>query len=374
MLSGDRSIGQGRQGPFHHTLAGLRRYWRRIDVICPRAPDASPRQPFDNVFVHPSPQGRAVQPSFIVRRGRALLAERRYDLVVTHDFGLFYNGIGARMLLSSLAASRRPPLVSEIHHLPGVPRASGSGERASLLLHHLYVTLAWPRLAAVRVVNYTVAAYLRRWGVPVDRIRVLSSFYLDHTIFRPYDVPKELDVVFCARLVPNKAPLLLLDALAVASRARPGLRCAIVGEGPLQRSMERRAADLGLRQNVSFLGWLPSATDVAALYARSRLLACTSFNEGGPRVTLEAMACGTPVVSTPVGIMPDVICHGESGLLSDWSPEDVGADIFRLLTDGDAAMRMGAAGHQAVQRFNYDDELRRYVEAYLEIAHAGAAT
>ena len=77
MLSGDRAIGQGRQGPFHYTLAGLRRYWNRIDVLCPSAPGASARQPFDNVYVHPAAGVRAGQPRFIRETGRRLAAERR---------------------------------------------------------------------------------------------------------------------------------------------------------------------------------------------------------------------------------------------------------------------------------------------------------
>lgn len=368
MLSGDRNVGQGREGAFYYTLSGFRHYWRRIDVLCPAAPGASPRQPFENVFVHPAMGGRAQQPLFIQRVGRRLLRERSYGLLVSHDFGLFYNALGAQLLLWTLPAGGRPPLVSEIHHLPGYPRASGPDELVGLLLHQLYVRGVWPRLAALRVVNGAVAAQLLRWGVPAPRVLVLSSFYLDHKTFRPLALPKEWDLLFCARLVPNKAPMLLLEAIARIARSLPRLRCAVVGEGPFRAAMQRRIARLGIEQNVVFLGWLPSARDLAELYNRSRLLICTSYNEGGPRVALEAMACGIPVVSTPVGIMPDVIGHRETGLLADWQPADLADKMADLLADQALAERVGAAGRAAVQRFNYEDELRRYAEAYLRLA------
>jgi glycosyltransferase involved in cell wall biosynthesis len=371
MLSGDRSIGQGRQGPFYYTLAGLRRYWRRIDVLCPAARGAGPWQPFENVYVHPARAGRAQQPWFIRQAGRRLFAERSYALVVSHDFGLFYNGIGARLLLRSLPRGSRPPLVSEIFHLPGVPKAAGASEVAGLALHRLYVRASWRALAGFRVINRSMAAQLRRWGVPAERIHVLSAFYLDHSVFQPREAGKEWDVVFCARLVPNKGPALLLDALALLARERPAVRCAIVGEGPLQPALERRAARLGIGERVSFLGWLPSAPDVAALYNRSRLLVCTSYNEGGPRVTLEAMACGLPVVSTPVGIMPEVIVDGQSGFLTGWRAQEVAAKMAWVLADEQGARRIGAAARAAVQQFNYEDELRRYAEAYLRLAGEG---
>ena len=278
--------------------------------------------------------------------------------------------MGAQLLLRGLPASERPPLVSEIHHLPGCPRAAGPDERLGLALHHLYVRAVWRRLAGLRVVNRTVAAQIGRWGVPPERIHVLSSFYLDHATFRPRPSPKEWDVVFCGRLVPNKAPSLLIDAVAHVARSIQDVRCAIVGEGPRRPQMERQIARRGLARNVAFLGWLPAAEDVAQVYNRSRLLVCTSYNEGGPRVTLEAMACGLPVVSTPVGIMPEVIDDGRSGLLADWRADGIGEKIMALLADEAAARRIGEAGREAVRRFNYDDEIGRYGAAYLRLARS----
>ena len=371
MLSGDRMAGRGQLGPFHHTLNGLRRYWDRIDVICPGTEGAASQRPFEDVYVHPGTGGRVTQPWFIRQTGRRLMAQRPYALLVSHDFGLFYNALGAQLLLASVPRKARPPLVSEIHHLPGTPRAADKGELASLLLHQLYVRLARRKLAGFRVVNGSVAAQFRKWGVPEQKLKVLSSFYLDHETFHSSparEATKEWDVVFCARLVPNKAPNLLIEALALVKHVHSAVRCAIVGEGPLRVSMEAQARRLGLAENVTFFGWVPAASDIAALYRNARMLVCTSYNEGGPRVTLEAMACGTPVVTTAVGIMPDVIDHRHTGMLVDWTAESIAREMSWLLSYPDNARIIGVAGQRAVQRFRFEVELDRYAQAYRKLA------
>src|SRR5262249_15894987 len=135
MLSGDSSVAQpGDDSAFNTMLSRFSTYWDRIDVLCPRAPGTAERQRYSNVFAHPSPWHRALQPIYIARKGRELFAQRPYALVVSHDFGLFYNGVGALLL--------NRPYVSEIHHVEGYPRAVTTREQISRQAAHLYVTVA----------------------------------------------------------------------------------------------------------------------------------------------------------------------------------------------------------------------------------------
>src|SRR5689334_343028 len=116
MLSGDSSAARGRGGAFTDMLRRFSAHWSRIDILTPSAPDASERVLYGNVYVHPSPWHRLWQPLFIRRKGTQLMAERHYDLVTSHDFGFFYNGLGAWALLRNQPDM---PLVSEIHHVEG---------------------------------------------------------------------------------------------------------------------------------------------------------------------------------------------------------------------------------------------------------------
>ena len=123
---------------------------------------------------------------------------------------------------------------------------------------------------------------------------MLPSHYLDLDAFAPQPVAKEADVIIVCRLVKNKGLFLLLDALALAKRHKPDISLHIVGEGPLKDALARHLAQHGLQHNVRFLGWLPDQAAVARAYNAARIVVCASFNEGGPRTTLEGMACGLP--------------------------------------------------------------------------------
>src|SRR6266498_3164798 len=111
MLSGDRTLAAGERGPFHAMLKEFSRYWDRIDIICPHTPTRRVAAVHANVWVHPSPRGRWLQPAYIVATATRLMRRRAYDLVVSHDYGLFYNAAGARLLQRRFGL----PWVSEIH-------------------------------------------------------------------------------------------------------------------------------------------------------------------------------------------------------------------------------------------------------------------
>jgi len=362
MISGDASVARGQPGAFEAMLRHFAAYWDRIDILTPGGGGTAPRTLHDHVHVWPSPYPKLLQPVFVLRQGRALLAERPYALITSHDYGRFAHCPVAWML------SRRSggPYVSELHHIEGYPRAVTWRERRSRWLARRYVTWASGRAAAFRVVNQVeMPELLRQWGVPDDKILVLPSLYLDYDVFRPLpETPRDYDVLFVGRLASNKGLFTLLDALALVRRTHPAVRLGLRGDGPLRSALEARITALGLGGNVV---WIPRAAGpegLAEVYNRAGMLVCASTAEGGPRVTIEAMACGVPVISTPVGVMRELLRDGENGLRTGFAAPDLAAAITRLLEDADLRARLGEAGRRSVQDFDAAATIRRYAEGY----------
>lgn len=360
MLSGDASIAQGQDGAFYQLLARFAPYWQRIDILTPTASQAAQRCLFGNVHVHPAPYHRLLQTLFIRRKGAQLFTERPYHLVVSHDFGFFYNGIGAQWLLRQ----RDVPFVSEIHHIEGYPIATTARERLWYQAARHYLPWIAGRGAHFRVVNAQVKATLVGLGVPADHIHKLYSLYLDLAQYRPQDIPKPYDLLFIARLASNKGALLILDALRLVKAHHPTIRLAIRGDGALKPAMLAFIDQHNLDENVIFLPRIAHSADMPTLYQSARLLLCASTVEGNPRVTVEAMACGTPVISTRVGIMPELITHGENGLLVEREASAMATAIEHLLNDPKLYARLSAAGRTSVQRFHAGTIVAQYAQAY----------
>jgi glycosyltransferase involved in cell wall biosynthesis len=97
------------------------------------------------------------------------------------------------------------------------------------------------------------------------------------------------------------------------------------------------------------------------------MLICASTAEGGPRVTVEAMACGVPVISTPVGVMRELITDGENGLLFRWQADELAAHMRRLLDDDALRLRLAENGRASVQGFQADAVIERYARGYQDL-------
>jgi glycosyltransferase involved in cell wall biosynthesis len=363
MFSGDSSIASGIDGAFYQMLGRFSAYWQRIDILTPSAKNATARTIHGNVFVHPAPNHRLLQPYFIKRKGEALFREHSYDLLVSHDFGFFYNGIGVAWLSQGKAI----PLVSEIHHIEGYPIASNWRETLWRRAAQLYLPFIAKRGAYFRVVNEDVASQLVALGISREKIRLLYSLYLELEHYQPQAVPKAYDVLFVGRLASNKGIILLLDAIRQVRQSHPSVRLAIRGEGGLEASIRERIASEGMEENVIFLPRVADSSAMPALYSNARMLVCASTVEGNPRVTIEAMACGIPVISTRVGIMPSVIRSGENGFLVDWKAEEIAASIRRLLDDEAEYQRIAEASRASVQQFEAEKMIRAYAEGYQAI-------
>lgn len=370
MISGDASIAAGHRGAFYHLLERFSRAWDRVDVILPRPSALIGTRLFDNVFLHPAAVSRALQWRHILDQGKRLHGQRSYALMTSHDYGWHYNGLGAWLLHRCTGT----PYVSEIHHVTGYPRAADLKEWLQGQFTRMYIRAVRDTVCAFRVVNaIELPELLTQLGVSPSKILVLYSLYIDHAVFKPVDVVKRYDVMFCGRLESNKGTDILFRALALLAEQCPDIALLVRGNGSEERHLKRLAARLGIESRLFWRPWVQSLEELAELYNESRILVCTSLSEGGPRVTVEAMACGTPVVTTAVGIMREIVTHGVTGLLTDWTPRSVASAIENLLTNTGLRTSIGEAGRQAVQRFQRAAVIEAYASAYRQLAaRAGA--
>ena len=155
-------------------------------------------------------------------------------------------------------------------------------------------------------------------------------------------------VIGCvARLVWFKGLDALVDAMPGLVQSCPQLQVVVAGDGPLRAELQLRAVALGLAGHLHFLG---ERHDVPRLLEGFDLFVLPSVSEGMPLTILEAMHARLPVVATAVGGVPELVLHGETGLLVPArSPAALAAALQRLLLDGPLRQAMGEAGRQRQQ-------------------------
>jgi glycosyltransferase involved in cell wall biosynthesis len=145
---------------------------------------------------------------------------------------------------------------------------------------------------------------------------VAHRHFLNFDEFRFEDNVEHRDNVvgYIGRLKEEKGILTFVEAIPKVLEAHDDATFLIVGEGVLEDRIRRYVHANGLDSKVELTGWIPHGELPSYLY-RMKLLALPSYNEGLPNVMLESMACGTPVIATPVGSIPDVVVDGENGFL-----------------------------------------------------------
>lgn len=367
MISGDRSILQGKMGAFWYTLQEMRKHWDRIDVICPRVSEESvgivesghrlkgTAGEGGEVFFHPCPQSLLFQVPWIVKKGQALIEEQQHSVMTVHDYPPFYNGIGARKLHKKTGV----PYALEIHHIVGWPKAADVREWIGRKMSRHYIRKNAKRAEAVRVVNNEVEHQLAKWGVPSAKIQNISSFYLDKNILsEDYKPPVSYDVAFCARLVPNKGLMQVVEAVA----ALPDIRLLVIGDGPERAKALELVRKRDIENRVTFLGWLPTQEGVSGAMQTARIFVMNSKSEGGPRVALEAMACGLPIIATEVGVMPEVIEDGHNGLFTDGSVEDLVRKIGMLMNNEQRREELGAQAKKVLDTYERGTLIKAYAD------------
>lgn len=365
-LGSGRDLAQGKQGAFYQTLEEFHRYWERIDIIVPRVKGPVVHELFGNVFLHISPWPLWLHPWWFLKKAKELYRQQKFNLMTVQDFAPFYNGIAAWLLWRKI----KVPYLLELHHLSGYPRASGLKEWFYRGLTKLLLAWDVAKASRVRIVNQTaMPALLRRLGIPSDKLVYIPAIYIDTKIFQPRPLAKQYDLIWAGRLEKNKNLDSLIKAVALLKKQFPLIRLLVVGVGSEQLALQRLVGYYGLKDNVVFDGWLKTAGDLVERLNQSKIFINPSFSEGGPRVALEAMACGLPVVTTRVGLMLDIIRDGENGVFCDWGPTAMTHAISNLLVNELQQKKMSSAGLVIAKRFEKKTAIMNYADKLKEILY-----
>jgi glycosyltransferase involved in cell wall biosynthesis len=239
-----------------------------------------------------------------IRSGSVLAARRALAPLLDGVDVLHAHGLKAGWLAATVR--RRPPLVVSIHNLV-LDDVAG---RSAALLRLLEERLPGRADATIAVSSEVARRFAGRAGA--ERIRVIPPAGPPPAPSRSAEAvraelgvgPTQDFVVTAARLNPQKGLHVLLDAAASVLARRPGLQWFVFGEGALRGELEGAIGRLGLEGVVHLAGPRP---DVDSELAAADLVVVTSQWESGPLVVLEALALGRPVVSTDVGLVPEVI-------------------------------------------------------------------
>ena len=168
-----------------------------------------------------------------------------------------------------------------------------------------------------------------------------------------------------ANFRPQKGHFLLLEAARLVRLRIPSMRLLLVGKGPLEDAVKRRAAEMGLGDAVVFAGF---RSDIPRILASIDVFALSSGWEGLSIALLEAMACGLPAVATRAGGVSEVIEDGRSGLLVPLDdPRTMSDAIIRVIEDAPLAAKLGAEARLRARRFDIKETVRREEAVYAEL-------
>jgi L-malate glycosyltransferase len=206
-------------------------------------------------------------------------------------------------------------------------------------------------------------------GVPQARIRLCYNG-VDLEKFQPLGTPRDsLTIGAVGELTPEKRWDTLIEAFARVRR--PGLRLLLVGDGPLLGQLHAQAEQLDAARDLTFV---PANENVAAWLRAIDIFVLPSQSEALSNPLLEAMACGCCPVASRVGGNPELVRHGENGMLFEAGHAGELSRVLETLLELRVLReQLAARARSTAQRFSTVQSVRRLEEIYAELIESTSA-
>lgn len=271
-----------------------------------------------------------------------VIAEQKPDLIHAHDM---------RASFFSALCCGRIPLVSHIHNNAYDARGLSAKTVAYLLAGFRAKHILW-----VSNSSYEGYAFHKLFAKKssvlyniIDTEQIFEKKAKDETTY-------DYDMIYVGRLTFQKDPQRLMRLCARLKESKPDLKVAIVGTGELEDEVKALCEELNIQDNVQFLGF---QSNPIKMIHDSKAMILTSRWEGTPMCALEAMALGTPVVSTPSDGMTDLLDDGVNGYLTD-DDAQMAEKLLKIMNDPTHRTYLG---ENAKKKFAEINDAPKYKQA-----------
>ena len=265
---------------------------------------------------------------------KKIIREYQPDVIHAHDM---------RTSFVAALCCGKIPLVSHIHNNAYDSRGLSPKSIAYLVAGFKAKHILW-------VSNSSYEGYLfhklfaKKSSVLYNIIDAARIYAMRDQDAKVYDY----DMIYVGRLTYQKDPQRLMRLSAMLKARKEDIKIAVVGTGELDDETKSLCKELGLEENVQFLGF---QSNPIKMVSDSKCMILTSRWEGTPMCALEAMALGTPVVSTPTDGMKDIIVSGENGYLFE-KDEELADAVMKILEDPSHRAALSADTKQKFARIN----------------------
>jgi glycosyltransferase involved in cell wall biosynthesis len=238
---------------------------------------------------------------------------------------------------------------------------SSSIEKALVLSEQINFNLA------DHIIVYS-PSLIEKWALNEykEKILVAHEHFIDSNFFTiTTPLPdRPLIIGYIGRLSGEKGIQNFTQALPTILSDQQDLRVFIGGDGPLRDSIIASLQEGGVAAHVNLPGWI-SHDDLPGYLNQLRLLVLPSYTEGLPNIMLEAMACGTPVLATPVGGIPDIIIDGKTGfIMENNSPECIAENVIRALSSPDLEQIAENGRRFVEEHFTFEETVEDWKEIF----------
>lgn len=274
-----------------------------------------------------------------------IIEEQKPDLIHAHDM---------RASFVSALCCGNIPMISHIHNNAYDSRGLSPKSIAYLLAGFKAKHILWVSRSSYEGYVFH-KLFAKKSSVLFNIIDLQQVYNKQNADEKTYD----FDVIYIGRLTFQKNPQRLMQLCALMKQRKPDIRMAVVGTGELEAETKELCVQLGLEENVQFLGF---QSNPMKMLSDSKCLILPSRWEGTPMCALEAMALGVPVVSTPTDGLLDLLDEGENGFLSD-DDAVLAEKVVALATDAELH---GAMSQNAARKAVAINDIQTYKNAILK--------
>ena len=265
------------------------------------------------------------------------------------------------------------PTIVTVHELRGI--SCFSVNKIVFEAAHIYTNLLGKRIIraadGVRLINSSLRKDLLRFGINENKMEIIhmgTDINIFHSHYDKSEIRRELGiddkdifVLFAGRLTEIKGTKYLIEAVRDLVPKYSNLKLVIVGDGDAREANESMASSI--KNNIIFTGYVK---DVHRFMSSADIFVSPSLCEGGPITVYEAMACGTSVIATRVGAVPDAIQNGKTGIIVE--PKDVNAlkqALITLIENPNLAREIGELGRERIEKeFTWDAICKKLEKFY----------